>query len=108
MFMVPVTIRSSGQDCLNNWTCQTSIVRVNSNSTNAYIYGLSTVGTTYMLNIDGTGIIKQSDNRNGFALTVTTWTSTISTRKRMRIEGRRALANDRDSFAADIAAYARM
>ncbi|KAG9023218.1 hypothetical protein FS837_005907 [Tulasnella sp. UAMH 9824] len=99
---------SYGQDCLNNWTCQTSIVKVNSDSTNVYIYGMSTLGTTYMLNVDGTGIIKQSDNRNDFASTVTIWTSTTSTRKRMRIEGRRALANDRDGFAADVLAYARM
>jgi glucan 1,3-beta-glucosidase len=97
---------SYGQACLDTYTCQTSIVKVNSDSTNVYIYGLSTVGTTYMLNVDGTGIIKQSDNRNGFASTVTIWTSTTSTRKRMRIEGRKALAND--SLVDDIAAYARM
>ncbi|KAG9004242.1 hypothetical protein FRB90_011032 [Tulasnella sp. 427] len=95
-----------GQDCLNSYTCQTSIVKVGSDSSNIYIYGLSTVGTTYMLNVDGNGIIKQSDNRNGFASTFTIWTSTTSTRKRMRIEGRKALAND--SLAADIGAYARM
>ncbi|KAG8953611.1 hypothetical protein FRC04_001815 [Tulasnella sp. 424] len=65
--------------------------------------GLSTAGPTYMLNVDGTGIIKQSDNRDGFASTI--WTSTSSTRKRMRIEGRNALASD---SLADIAAYARM
>ncbi|KAG8914769.1 hypothetical protein FRC01_003927, partial [Tulasnella sp. 417] len=58
---------SYGQDCLSTYTCQTSIVKVSSDSTNVYICGLSTVGTTYMLNVDGTGIIKQSDNRNGFA-----------------------------------------
>ncbi|KAG8946692.1 hypothetical protein FRC04_011470 [Tulasnella sp. 424] len=93
------------QGCLTGYTCQTSIVKVGSDSSNVYIYGLSTVGTTYMLNVDGTGIIKQSDNRNGFASTATIWTSTTSTRKRMRIEGRKALAND---SLADIAAYARM
>ncbi|KAG8900468.1 hypothetical protein FRC00_012760 [Tulasnella sp. 408] len=97
---------SYGQDCLSNWTCQTSIVKVNSDSANVYIYGLSTVGATYMLNVDGSGIIKQSDNRNGFASTVTIWTSTTSTRKRMRIEGRKALAND--SLGADTTAYARV
>ncbi|KAG8919013.1 hypothetical protein FRC01_001524 [Tulasnella sp. 417] len=91
---------SYGQDCLSTYTCQTSIVKISSDSTNVYIYGLSTVGTTYMLNVDGTGIIKQSDNRNGFASTVTVCTLTTSTRKRMRIEGRNAVAND--SLAADI------
>jgi glucan 1,3-beta-glucosidase len=44
-----------------------------------YIYSLSTVGTTNMLNIGSTGIVKQSDNRNGFASTMTIWTSTTST-----------------------------
>ncbi|KIO15454.1 hypothetical protein M407DRAFT_13283, partial [Tulasnella calospora MUT 4182] len=95
-----------GQACLDNWTCQDSIVKVKSDSSNVYIYGLSTVGTTNMLNVDSTGIVKQSDNHNGFASSIAIWTSTTSTRKRMRIEGRKALAND--SLAADIDAYARM
>ncbi|KAG8922282.1 hypothetical protein FRC01_014240 [Tulasnella sp. 417] len=37
---------SYDQDCLTTYTCQTSIVKVNSDSTNVYIYDLSTVGTT--------------------------------------------------------------
>jgi hypothetical protein len=44
-----------------------------------YVYSLSTVGTTNMLNVGSTGIVKQSNNRNGFASTMTIWTSTTST-----------------------------
>ncbi|KAG8880657.1 hypothetical protein FRB97_000611 [Tulasnella sp. 331] len=58
---------------LNN--CQVSMVKVASTTQNIYIYGLSTVGSTYMLNVDATTVIKASDNANGFADTFTLWKS---------------------------------
>ncbi|KAG8930571.1 hypothetical protein FRC02_004034 [Tulasnella sp. 418] len=76
------------QECLQDWSCQDSILKVDKASEHVYIYGLSTVGTTHMLNVDALPVILQSDNRNGFASTATIWTSKVSTKKRMRIEGR--------------------
>ncbi|KAG8718155.1 hypothetical protein FRC09_013091 [Ceratobasidium sp. 395] len=49
------------------------------NFTDVYVYSLSTVGTANMLNVGSAGIVKQSDNRNGFASTMTVWTSATST-----------------------------
>ncbi|KAF8595384.1 exo-beta-1,3-glucanase [Ceratobasidium sp. AG-I] len=67
------------QTCLTSFTCQDSIVTISSDSTDVYVYSLSTVGTTNMLSVGSTAIVKQSDNRNGFASTMTVWTSTTST-----------------------------
>ncbi|KAG8762427.1 hypothetical protein FRC12_009041 [Ceratobasidium sp. 428] len=67
------------QTCLDSYTCQDSIVTVSSDSSDVYMYSLSTVGTTNMLNVGSAGIVKQSDNRNGFASTMTVWTSVTST-----------------------------
>ncbi|KAG8957022.1 hypothetical protein FRC00_004571 [Tulasnella sp. 408] len=52
-------------DCTATVDCQQSIVKVTSNSKDVYIYGLATVGTTYMLNVGDKGIIKQADNPSG-------------------------------------------
>jgi hypothetical protein len=43
------------------------------------IYNLSTVGTTYQLSVSSTGVIKSSDSPNGFAETLTVWTSMAET-----------------------------
>ncbi|KAG8886521.1 hypothetical protein FRB97_003032 [Tulasnella sp. 331] len=67
------------QTCLNTNNCQTSIVQVTSTSTNVYVYGISTLGSQYMLTVDGTNVISASDNLNGFAQTATIWSSTTST-----------------------------
>ncbi|KAG8986773.1 hypothetical protein FRB90_003794, partial [Tulasnella sp. 427] len=53
-------------DCLATVGCQPYIVKVTSNSQDVYIYGLSTVGTTYMLNVDDKPIISETDNPTGF------------------------------------------
>ncbi|KAG8891527.1 hypothetical protein FRB99_003536 [Tulasnella sp. 403] len=84
--------RDYAQTCLDDYTCQKSIIKVDSKSPNIYLYSISTIGTTWMLNVDSTPIINQNQNRNGFASTFTIWTSTVSThRRRMRIEGQAAL-----------------
>ncbi|KAF8960752.1 glycoside hydrolase family 55 protein [Flammula alnicola] len=62
------------QDCLNTRNCQSQILNVDS-SADISIYSLSTVATTYQLSIDRIGLIDQKDNINGFASTVTAWTS---------------------------------
>ncbi|EUC54837.1 Exo-beta-1,3-glucanase, partial [Rhizoctonia solani AG-3 Rhs1AP] len=67
------------QTCLTSYTCQNSIATISSDSSDVYIYSLSTVGTTNMLNVGSTAIVKQSDNRNGFQSTATIWSSTTGT-----------------------------
>ena len=60
------------QTCLSTTSCQSQILNVDSEST-IHIYSLSTVGTTYQLSVNGKGIIKQSDNTDGFQETATVW-----------------------------------
>ncbi|CAE6353085.1 unnamed protein product [Rhizoctonia solani] len=67
------------QTCLDSYTCQNSIVTISSDSTDVYVYSLSTVGTTNMLNVGSTAIAKQANNRNGFQSTMTLWSSATGT-----------------------------
>ncbi|TRM62663.1 glycoside hydrolase family 55 protein [Schizophyllum amplum] len=62
------------QTCLDTFSCQSQIVNVASSNTNVAIFQLSTVATTNMLSVDGSPVILQADNRNGFASTATVWT----------------------------------
>ena len=39
------------------------------------LYMLSTVAVEWMLSVNGAGVISQASNANGFAETVTAWTS---------------------------------
>ncbi|KAG8911888.1 hypothetical protein FRC00_005638, partial [Tulasnella sp. 408] len=68
-------------DCVaaDRVNCQQSIVKVKSDSKDVYVYGLGTVGTEYMLNVDDKGIISKADNTIGFTQAVTIWTSKKST-----------------------------
>ncbi|KII88661.1 glycoside hydrolase family 55 protein [Plicaturopsis crispa FD-325 SS-3] len=59
--------------CLNTTVCQNQIVNIDSKSS-VSLYGLATVGSTFQLSVDGDGVIKASDNVDGFQSTVTTWT----------------------------------
>ncbi|QRV92157.1 exo-beta-1,3-glucanase [Ceratobasidium sp. AG-Ba] len=71
--------QSYGQTCLDTYTCQNSIATVSSDSSDVYVYSLSTVGTTNMINVGSTAVANQSQNRNGFASTMTIWTSSTGT-----------------------------
>jgi len=62
-----------GQNCLNSFNCQSQIANIDSASTNVQVYSLSTVATTFQLSVNGNGVINQSNNRDGFASTVTLW-----------------------------------
>ncbi|KAI0709449.1 exo-beta-1,3-glucanase [Earliella scabrosa] len=61
-----------GQDCLTTTSCQQQIFNIDNDST-VSVYGLSTVGTTWQLSVNGQGIIPASANANGFAQTTTSW-----------------------------------
>ncbi|KAL0578155.1 hypothetical protein V5O48_003821 [Marasmius crinis-equi] len=65
--------RDYTQECIDTTSCQAQIATVDEESENVQIYQLSTVGTTYQVSLAQTGIVNQSDNRNGFAQTVTYW-----------------------------------
>ncbi|KAF8178908.1 exo-beta-1,3-glucanase [Pholiota molesta] len=61
------------QTCLTPANCQTQNANIDTASTGISIYSLSSVGTTYQLSVNGAGVINQSNNVNGFASTVTSW-----------------------------------
>ncbi|PCH43394.1 glycoside hydrolase family 55 protein [Wolfiporia cocos MD-104 SS10] len=63
------------QGCDSEYDCQSQIVEIDSDSSNIGIYGLNTVYTTYQLSVDYNGIIYYGNDLNGFAETVTAWTS---------------------------------
>ncbi|KAJ7246916.1 exo-beta-1,3-glucanase [Mycena haematopus] len=63
-----------GQDCLTPVDCQSQLVNVD-NESSVDIYSLSTIGTTSQLSINQVPIINQDQNLNGFASTVTAWSS---------------------------------
>ncbi|KAL9131334.1 MAG: hypothetical protein Q9217_000713 [Psora testacea] len=57
------------QTCLQTESCQENMVSVEC-SEDVYLYGLSTKASTNMVNLDGTGVVAQKDNRNNFCSTV--------------------------------------
>ncbi|KAJ7084946.1 exo-beta-1,3-glucanase [Mycena epipterygia] len=62
------------QACLTTESCQSQMVNVD-NESSVNIYSLSTIGTTGQLSINQVPIINQDQNQNGFASTVTFWSS---------------------------------
>jgi len=62
------------QGCLTTENCQSQMVNVDNESL-VHIYSLSTIGTTGQLSINQVPIINQDQNLNGFASTVTSWSS---------------------------------
>ena len=54
--------------------CQSEIVSIDAESS-VSIYSLATVGTTNQLSFGGKPVARAEDNRNGFAQTLTVWTS---------------------------------
>ncbi|KAF8520004.1 exo-beta-1,3-glucanase [Hysterangium stoloniferum] len=68
------------QDCTNSGAnnCQQQILNVDTSSSIS-IYSLSTVGTTFQLSVNRTGVINQVNNINGFQSTVTAWTRNAAT-----------------------------
>ncbi|KAF8203427.1 exo-beta-1,3-glucanase [Mycena galopus ATCC 62051] len=62
------------QACLTPVNCQSQMVNVD-NESSVDIYSLSTIGTTWQLSINQVPLINQDQNLNGFASTVTSWSS---------------------------------
>ncbi|KAJ7030627.1 exo-beta-1,3-glucanase, partial [Mycena alexandri] len=62
------------QGCLATVSCQPQMANVDTKSS-VNIYSLSTIGTTWQLGINQSTIINQDQNLNGFASTVTSWSS---------------------------------
>ncbi|KAF7311541.1 hypothetical protein MKEN_01056500 [Mycena kentingensis (nom. inval.)] len=63
------------QTCLDTRSCQTHILDIDSESTQIEIYHLATVSSVFQLSVNGTGIILDKDNNNGFASVVSRWMS---------------------------------
>ncbi|SJL04750.1 related to glucan 1,3-beta-glucosidase [Armillaria ostoyae] len=62
------------QSCLTTTSCQPQIADISSDS-EVYMSSLSTVGVTYQVSVDQTPVVHHSANANGFAQTVTYWSS---------------------------------
>ncbi|KAG9121235.1 hypothetical protein FRC07_002899, partial [Ceratobasidium sp. 392] len=52
------------QTCLDNATCQASLINIDKKSEDVYIYSLATIGVANMLDVDSQTIINQIDNKN--------------------------------------------
>lgn len=46
---------------------------MDSSSKGVNICSLSTVASRYQLSVDGNGVVREADNVNGFASTITVW-----------------------------------
>lgn len=57
--------------------CQGQIVQISSGSDHLWFYGLNTVGTGNMVNIDNTPVAKYSDNVNAYSDTIAKFTYRI-------------------------------
>ena len=65
------------QDRISSASCQTQLFNIDGASLcEVSVFGLSTVGVTWMLSVDGKGVIPANANPNGFAFTATAWTGT--------------------------------
>ncbi|KAK0442864.1 exo-beta-1,3-glucanase [Armillaria borealis] len=62
------------ESCLATASCQPQIADISSDS-EVYMSSLSTVGVTYQVSVDQTPVVHHSANANGFAQTVTYWSS---------------------------------
>ncbi|KAE9406732.1 exo-beta-1,3-glucanase [Gymnopus androsaceus JB14] len=62
------------QTCLDTMSCQPQLVNIDSTSS-VTIYSLSTIGSTYQLSVENTGIISEIDNVDGYQSTLTAWSS---------------------------------
>ncbi|KAJ6573845.1 exo-beta-1,3-glucanase, partial [Mycena vulgaris] len=61
------------QDCQNTFTCQASLLSVDTDSAAIFVHNLNTIGTTFMMTVGGTHTANQGDNTNGFPSTLTLW-----------------------------------
>ena len=57
------------QTCLATESCQTNMVSIECSS-EVYLWALSTKASTNMVTVDGTGVVKQSDNMSNFCQTI--------------------------------------
>ncbi|KAF9458677.1 glycoside hydrolase family 55 protein [Collybia nuda] len=64
--------RNYSQVCLVSRDCQQQILDVDRFS-KVDIYSLATVSSSFQISVDGKGVVRDIDNNNGFASTVTLW-----------------------------------
>jgi len=62
------------QGCVNTNTCQQQIVDLEGRNKNTWIYNLNTVGSQYMISVDGKGVVAAADNKDGFTAVATVFT----------------------------------
>jgi glucan 1,3-beta-glucosidase len=59
-----------GQTCLADNTCQTSVVDIDSGSSDISVYNLNTVGTTNLITLNNNNMVAAAENNNTFADTI--------------------------------------
>lgn len=57
------------QTCIKTADCQTNMVSLE-DSSNVYLYGLSTIASTNMITLNGAGVALDKDNRNNFCSSI--------------------------------------
>lgn len=62
------------QTCIAGRNCQDKTFDVDSNS-QVDMFSLSTVASEFQVSVDGYGVVKEGENLNGFASSVTVWSS---------------------------------
>ncbi|KAG2176475.1 hypothetical protein INT43_005715 [Umbelopsis isabellina] len=67
------------QTCLTTENCQDSMVDLEANTGNVYLYNLNTKAATNMVVSGTTSLAKQADNTNGFCQTINAFLAQIST-----------------------------
>ncbi|KZF24126.1 glycoside hydrolase family 55 protein [Xylona heveae TC161] len=58
------------QTCLQPETCQTNIVSIEGSSSDVWLFALTTIASTYMVTLDGTGVVLGLDNKDTFAQSI--------------------------------------
>ncbi|KAG8220629.1 pectin lyase fold/virulence factor [Butyriboletus roseoflavus] len=62
------------RSCVTPLNCQQQIFNIDSASApSVTVYGLSTIGTTYQLSVDQSGVVNAHSNLDGFQETLTAW-----------------------------------
>jgi glucan 1,3-beta-glucosidase len=62
------------QACIAGRNCQDEIFDVDSDS-QVDMFSLSTVASEFQVSVDGYGVVRERGNMNGFASSVTVWSS---------------------------------
>lgn len=58
------------QDCVSTNSCQANMVSLEGTNSNVQLFGVSTKAAVSMITVEGTGVVKDADNRSNFCATI--------------------------------------